>query len=263
MNDTYFKPGVANAANLSCFAWNSQGTCGEEISNQAQGNANGQVALAFPCGPYNETSQILSSKIDYRYYCRRTRYQQEFAYRFHEYNPNDTLKTYPNMTQRIITASPGHCFNYTMVDNPLDLLNGNVLYKFTNGTYNGDITIPSQSSAWDGTTYIYGGINTPQKAQIYACGPRCIWVWAHRARGHGEPSTFYKCPITVSPVSNPSDDSQRVSDDMARLAAASIALQGRPSSTDDWKQYQLYSFGYSRTPPELPLHHVLEAKTGR
>ena len=243
MNDTYTRPGVANAANLSCFAFNPKSGCAEDVSNQARANANGEVALGFGCGEYNDTSQILSSKNAYRYYCRKTRYQQEFAYRFNEYNPNDTLKTYPHMTQRIITASSGHCFNYTMVDDPIDVSEGIILYKFTNGTYNSNITIPGQSGAWDGTTYIYGGTRTPQEAVTYACGPRCIWVWAHRARGHGEPSTFYQCPITVNPVTDAPDESQQVSDGMARLAAASIALQGRPSGKDNWKQYQLYSFG--------------------
>ena len=70
-----------------------------------------------------------------------------------------------------------------------------------------------------------------------------------KAAGHGENSTFYKCQITVSPVFNPLhgtpalNSTLQVSDGMARLAAASIALQGRPWGKGVWKKYQLYTFG--------------------
>ena len=217
---------------------------GGDVTNQARAHAGGDISLGFPCGPYNETSQILSSQDDYRYYCRRNRHQQEFAYRFNEYNPADKLKAYPRFTKRIITASAGECFEYQMVGEPTSVPDGNLDYKYTNGTFSGNITIPAQSGAIDGTTYIYQGINTPQKAVTYACGPRCIWVWAHKSRGHGEKSAFFQCPITVNTVSNAPNDTQHISDDMARIAAASIALQGRPADNNIWKQYQLYTFGY-------------------
>lgn len=42
-----------------------------------------------------------------------------------------------------------------------------------------------------------------------------------------EKSTFYQCPIHISPVSNATKPTQDISDDVARIAAASIALQGR------------------------------------
>ena len=133
-----------------------------------------------------------------------------------------------------------------MVGGPQTEPDGTLLYDFTNGTFNSSIRIPEQSGAFDGTTYIYRGINTPQNAVTYACGLRCIWMWAHKSRGNGELSTFYQCPITVSPVSPVSpvtNDTQNVSDGMARLAAASIALQGRPSNQGFWNQYQLYTYG--------------------
>lgn len=128
--------------------------------------------------------------------------------------------------------------------------NGDSLYEYTNGSFTDNITIPGAYGAFSGTTYIYRGIKVPQQAQTYACGQRCIKMWAHRSIGHGENSTFFECPITVnnvSNVSNAADDSRRLPDDMARLVAASIALQGRPSIGQDdniiWPQYQLYVFG--------------------
>ena len=248
--DTYTRPGLANASNLKYYSIGPHGGYSGDVTNQARAHANGEVALAFPCGPYNDTSQILESQDDYRYYCRKTPNRQEFAYCFNEYNPNDTHQSYPRFTNRIITASSGECFEYRMVGEPRDGSDGNVDYKYTNGTVNGNITIPGQSSAFEGTTYIYQGINTPQKAVKYACGPRCIWMWAHKSRGPnpGQKSVFYQCPITVNLVSNTTDDTQKISDDMARIAAASIALQGRPSSNNIWKQYQLYTFGYFNPP---------------
>ena len=80
-------------------------------------------------------------------------------------------------------------------------------------------------------------------------------MWAYKAAGYGESSTFYQCPITVSnvtevsnntPVANDtqvSNDTQKVSDGMARLAAAAIALQGRPSGNNTGIKYQLYTSG--------------------
>ena len=74
-------------------------------------------------------------------------------------------------------------------------------------------------------------------------------MWAYKAAGHGESSTFYHCPIRVSNVTEVSidtqvsNDTQQVPDGMARLAATSIALQGRPSGNNTWTQYQLYTYG--------------------
>ena len=247
-NDTYTRHGVANATNITYYTFGPHGHYGGDVPNQARAHANGDTALAFPCGPYNDTSQVLESKNDYRYYCRHTRHQQEFAYRFNEYNPADKLKSYPHFTNRIITASAGECMNYTMVGNPRGLSDGNLLYEYANDTFRGNITIPAQSGTYDGTTYIYRGLNTPQEAVTYACGPRCIRIWAHKSTGNGENSTFYACSITVSTVSNAPNETQKISDGMARIAAASIALQGRPANQKSWTQYQLYAFGFVQSP---------------
>lgn len=257
-NDTYTRPCVSNAANLTCYSFLPHSDCAGDVPSQAWAHANGDIALAFPSGAYKDTSQILNSQINNRYYCRRTRLQQEFAYRFNEYNHDDEQGSYPHFRNRTITASAGHCFKYTMVGEPLFISDGNTDYEYTNGTYHGNITVPGQTRAWDGTTYIYQGNDTPQKTVTSACGPRCIWVWAHRSRGHGEPSTFFKYPITVNPVSNATNETQKIPDGMASLAAASIALQDRPSYQNSWSQYQLYPFWYLRAPI-----NILGARTRR
>ncbi|KAL9126100.1 MAG: hypothetical protein Q9217_004800 [Psora testacea] len=246
--DAYFEPGVANATNLTCYfdSFNGQG-CGSNVASQALAHAYGDLALSSDCGPYTEISDILNSKRNYRYYCRRTRHRQEFAVRFNEYNPDDRNKVYPRFTNRVITASSGECFTYSMVGSAQPQPNGDLLYTYTNSTSTDNITIPAQSGTFNGTTYVYRGVKTPQDAGTYACGDRCIKMWAHKSRGHGENSTFYECPITVNAVSNTTNDTQKVSNDMARLAAASIALQGRPEGNAEdekiWTQYQLYAYG--------------------
>lgn len=119
-----------------------------------------------------------------------------------------------------------------MVGVPSSQPNGDLLYKYTNGTFSDNITIPAAYGAYDGTTYVYRGIDIPQQEKRYACGPRCIKVWAHRSIGQGESSTFFECPITVNDVTNvtkTTTNSQSLPNDMARFAAASIALQGRPT----------------------------------
>ena len=99
-NDTYTRPGVANASNLTCYfdLFNSVRGCGGDITSQALAHAYGEMALSSLCGAYNYTSDILKSRYDYGYYCRRTRHQQEFAYRFNEYNPEDKQRVYQRFT---------------------------------------------------------------------------------------------------------------------------------------------------------------------
>ena len=226
-NDTYIRPGTANASNLTCYSdYFNHGSCGGDVASQALAHAYGDLARSSECGPYTNIPEVLKYKNNYGYYCKRARHQQEFAYRFNEYNPLDIQKVYPRLTDRTITASSGDCLKYSMIGDPTTVDNGDLLYKYTNHTYNGSIRIPGESGAIDGTTWVYRDTKIPQEADEYACGPRCIKMWAHRANGHGEHSTFYECPITVNHVSNSLHNEQDVSDGIARLAAASIALQG-------------------------------------
>jgi hypothetical protein len=250
-NDTYTRNGMVNAPNLACYFHNE--SCPvvhpEEVS-QASAHAYGELALSTDCGPYNETSDILNSRYDYRYYCRRTSGRQEFAYRYSEYNPKYVQETYSRFTNRIITSSAGPCYEYSEVGFSPGLdTNGNLAainYEFTNGTFNGNITILMANGALSGTTYIYRGIDIPERATDVSCGPRWTWMWAHKSVGSGEESAFYECPITISPVSNTTTDAQTISDGIARLAASAIGLHGRSALAEGdefWTQFQFYPFG--------------------
>jgi hypothetical protein len=108
-NDTYTRDGMVNAPNLACYFHNeSYPVVHTEEVSQASAHAYGELALSTDCGPYNETSDILNSRYDYRYYCRRTAGRQEFAHRFSEYNPKDVQETYTRFTNRIVTSSAVH-----------------------------------------------------------------------------------------------------------------------------------------------------------
>lgn len=157
-----------------------------------------------------------------------------------EYNPEDQLKTYPSLTNRVITASAGQCSTYPKIKSATK---GDALeFKISNDPANGTISIPKELGGMSGTTYIYRGFHPPSGAGTFACGDRCIKMWAHTAAGYGDDSTFYECPISISNVSNIENETQNVPDDVARLAAAAIALQGRPLR-EPFRQYQFYPYG--------------------
>ncbi|KAI9888670.1 MAG: hypothetical protein M1814_006567 [Vezdaea aestivalis] len=202
------------------------------------------------CGDYKS----LSGQIPYRYHCKDD--AAEFAYRFTEYNPNDILDAYPKLTNRVIKASSGKCLSYNSTELRLiQVQDGANLrntisawnYTYTNGSFQGDIIIPVAHEAFDGTTYIYRGKDIPQNEKQWSCGDRCLWMWAHLNPGpyfRDNRSIFYQCPITISPVENAIRPEQIFSDGMARLAAASIALQGRRGGNwQQWTQYQFYPVG--------------------
>ena len=253
-NGTDTRPGTVNVTDLSCFhgAGGCPGRDHEDIQ-QSAAHLLGEFVTGGTCGPYNTTADILNSKYDYDFYCRRNPGNQEFAYRFSEYNPKDKQRSFPWFTNRIITASSGPCFEYAYVNRTLGLSLGGIRsawnYTFTNGSYSGNILIPADMESLNGTTYVYRGINIPQEATAWHYGPRGMWMWGHKSGGAGSNSTFYQCPISISSVSNVTNSSQNLSDGMARLAASAIALQGRfvVNSKDPDKrlytQYQFYPFG--------------------
>ena len=264
-NGTYTRLGAVNASNVTCYF--SGQTCPgrsptsvqevktkREETKQSRAHINGELARSARCGPYDVISDVINSKIDYGYFCRRTSGNQEFAYRFSEYNPMDPEKRFPHFTQRIITASAGPCFQYHKIKEPTRTkdVNGNLaawLYEFTNGTFSSNITIPIGDEALSGTTYVYRGANVPQLATTYACGPRCMRMWAHRSFGEGndpdDQDAFFECQVNISEVMNATIDEHHVPDDVARLAASAIGLQGRFSGAGKvWTQYQFYPLGY-------------------
>ena len=253
-SDTYLTNGTVNASNLTTY-FNGKNALGAE-DNQALAHTYGEVAQGGKqCESYQDIAQVYDSPNDSPYFCRRTPGKQEFAYRFKEYNYDDSERMYPSFTNRVITASAGECFNYTELNHTLgpDLYNNLAAfnYTFSNSTYNSSISIPISSEGWTATTYIYRGTKLPHLAEVNSCGDRCMWIWAHRASvPNNDISTFYQCPITVSQVSNATTDLQEVPKSVARVAAASIALQGRWTGSVEnkiWTQYQFYAIKYVKT----------------
>lgn len=187
-------------------------------------------------GTYDHIREIDTAPNNDGYFCRNT--AGECAYRFVEYNRNDTRKTYPFLTKRVITAFGNQCYTYWKTENAtqvketsgiVDTLN----FKISNGSVNDIITIPRQSVSENGTTYIYRG------AKNTRCSQGCIWMWAFKYVGASTQPTFYQCAIRISDVSNTNNSTQIVSDDVVVLAASSIALQG----TSENEQFQFYAHG--------------------
>ena len=190
---------------------------------------------------YDQIQEVYDSKDNVGYYCRRT--PGECAYRFVEYNPDDQQKAYPFLTNRVITASASQCSTWetkAVVKSPDPCVEE---FHISNGSDKDNISIPRQLQGLNGTTYIYRGFWAPPYATKFACGDRCIWMWAHKFEGaQGEDSTFYRCAVKISHVTNTNNSTQDVPRDVARLAAAAIALQGRPAQKP-WMQYQFFPFG--------------------
>ncbi|KAL8672238.1 MAG: hypothetical protein Q9168_003285 [Polycauliona sp. 1 TL-2023] len=138
-------------------------------------------------------------------------------------------------------------------------------FAYQDGNSMKHIEIPASSPGASATTYMYKGFEAPQETN-YTCGPRCMWLWAYRNPAFtdegnvGDPPGLYKCRVTISEVSNTWRASQTVPDDVARIAAVSIALQGRWSGQLDnpnFNQYQFYSYA---TPWEI--HHRNASEVG-
>ena len=202
-NGTYTGNGTINATDLRCyFPHRYQGPdCPIDIvPRQATANLYGEMGIDSNCGAYTDLSEVLNSRENKAYYCRRTPGSQEFAFRFYEYNPDDQQKTYPFFTSRTITASAGKCIIYPKVSQSAGIdLDGDhaaTNYTFTNGSFTDSISIPKANDGLSGTTYIYRGTKPPGDADgpLVVCGPRCLWIWVHKAQGPNDKSTFYSCP---------------------------------------------------------------------
>ena len=265
-NSTYVRSGQVTVSNISCYFHGND--CANDITADALAHAYGDVTLAadsprdLDCGYFTDVTSVIQSRQNFRYYCRRNTTIQAFAYRFKEYNPNDKDLTYPYFTDRVINASSGRCNEYSQVGKPEPVTVGDTSglnyisamkynYQSTNGTTNGSIVIPTSALGNDGTTYIYRGINIPKDATSSAVryGDRGIWMWAYRniQSKNLEPPLFFECPVNVSTVSNVRGDPKvNITDDLAREAAASIALQGQFRARGegrDFTQWQWYANG--------------------
>ena len=203
----------------------------------------GSLSESNDCVNYTTLEDILRSRTNPKYYCRRTSSRQEFSYRFLEYNPKDDQRTYPFLTNRTTTASAGSCYSHSVShgDKGTKSRRGWSNYTYSNGTFSGSILLPVQVDRFDGTVYVYRGSNPPQTATIYACETRCIWMWAHKTKSPRRPSMFYQCPVSVDLVPNSRKDTHHVPDGIARPAASSIGLQGGNSDPENgWTQFQFY-----------------------
>lgn len=249
---TFIRDGIVNASYLSCYQRAGLDCKTSIATGHALAHAYGESGSPFACGEYTELAEVLKSTTYYMYYCRQTPQKQEFAYRFIEYNPADESNSYPHFTNRIITAWSGACLSYNvtgMVKVPEISNDGqgqNMSYG--NSTFNGSINIPGSALGLASTTYIYRDNNPPEENPATACGDRCIMMWASKNPGASPnaSTTLYQCPINVSPVSNATQDAHQVPASVARIAAASIALQGRWSLNNgdrDYTQYQYYAYG--------------------
>lgn len=185
----------------------------------------------------------------YRYFHRTTPNQQQVAYRFNEYNPDDTQKIYPHMTNRTIYAEARNCVTYNQTN--ADKKDPQTLtMTMTNADEPGDnqtMTIPRDFLGREGTTYIYRGFHAPPDADLQSCGDRCLWMWAYRNPSKKELPAFYKCPVNISYVLNASRPEHHIHDTTVKNAAAAIAMHGgyrgpvKDASRKDWTSYQFYA----------------------
>ena len=248
-NHTFIRPGTVLAPNLTGYFTSDHLLPPEE--SQGPAHSWGESYLnSEPCYPYKDTADIVNIKHNPPYFCRRSSGQQEFAYRFKEYNPEDREKTYPFLTNRVLTVSPGSCNKYTMTSTnpPMNCTISNeagFVHLYSNSTsQQTSFCVPLSSEGCSATVYIYGGLKSPDLDEDYSCGNRSKWIWAFRAPDPGspDPTVIFECPITVSQVSNAFADAQQIPNAVARVAAASIGLNGRWSGNISDRIWTQYSF---------------------
>lgn len=247
--DTFSLNGIVNASNLTCYKHPALDCKTFIATGHALAHAYGEYGSNLEYGSYTELSEVLNSPINYNYYRRLPHDKKEFAYRFNEYNYYDKQKSYPHFTNRIITIWSTACFSYNVTHSQrVPAINGDgqgVKLSFENKTFKGSISIPDSALGVWSTTYIYQGPKRPEdNSPEAACGDRCIMIWAYK--NFESLNGLAACQIHVSAVSNATQDEHHVPDGVARIAAASIALQGRywiEDGTPDYTQFQFYAFG--------------------
>ncbi|KAL6716142.1 hypothetical protein ACLMJK_005708 [Lecanora helva] len=227
-------------------------------------HAYGEITPSWNVCGYTKDEDIMKADQSCNYFANSNNDSQEYAYSFFEYSPADSTSAYPYRTNRIVKASLGRCYQYenldiTTVDSP-DGKDATWSYSFHNDTYKGNIEIPRPLAAYGATTFVWNGTDVPQNetdpAQV--CGPRCVMLYAFQAAipGTNRGNSIFQCPVTVDTVSEAKQVEHNISDENARLMAASIALSGRATSPTgkglDWQQYQLYVSGFWETDGSTP-----------
>ena len=246
-NGIYIREGKALVSRLDCYYHN--GHCPGTVTTHALAHAYGDMTLANDGGEYDDTPGLLTSKEDFRIWHRRG--TSEYAHRFNEYNEDDKQKAYPHFTNRFITAVSGDCIEYDVDDKPKTVKVGKTnasRFKYHNETVNDTINIPESALGREGTTYIYRGFGKASLASAprVVCGDRCMYIWVYKNFGNTDGPKIYQCPITVSDVGNAELLDQKIPNAVARVAAVSIALQGRyraGKKGPDFHQYQFYADG--------------------
>lgn len=241
------RQGAVNVPNLDCYSLNGQCINASSVP-QNLANAYGEAIRGQKSCNYTQDSDIQNASQDCYYFSHTN--GQEFAFRYAQYNPKDSVRAYPYLTDRIVKASAKECFQYTVTNaagtvDSQDGIQDTWFWYFYNSTFNGTISIPRRYAAFDSTTYIYNGTKAPPNEDFQSCGPRCMRLYAWRSPGPEtkRPWAVFQCSITISEVSNVAKDWQSLPDDNAYLAAASIALTGRPTSDGHWRQFRLYPYG--------------------
>ena len=255
-NDTYTRFGIVNASDVGCFNVAKVDKCplSGDSTSHSRAHLYGETIPDEPYGYYRNISDVLKSKHDYTYFSSKTN-TAEFTYRFREFNPGDSGESYPLFTNRTVTASTGDCFIYRIrKETKLRDVEGKgpgKKYIYENDTFTAEIEVPSSSVGKGSTTYMYKGFEAPEITG-HNCGDRCLWLWAyqntavHQHVNEVDPPKFYRCPVTVSEVRNVRNELQQLPEGVARIAAVSIALQGRWSGNAghrNFNQYQFYPFG--------------------
>lgn len=252
-DDTYTSSGNVSVPYLGCYAGpNTTLPCPDVATVHSRAHIYGERGNHMTCGSYMTIGDVVKSRHDRFYYCsNNTATNPEFAYRFKEYNPRDREGTYPLFTDRTITASAGDCLVYRVEKEKdvgdVDGQGSGKIFTYEEGSSTKEISIPTSSLGWSATTYMYKGFVDPQHLDTHSCGPRCMWLWAYKNPGRKDDSrALYNCPVTVSEVNNTRYDWQVIPAEVARVAAVSIALQGRWSGSEKHKnfnQYQFYTWG--------------------
>ncbi|MCJ1423691.1 hypothetical protein MMC29_001575, partial [Sticta canariensis] len=142
--------GPVNVPQLDCYYYNGQCTNASVFSTpQHLAHAYGETIQGQQTCNYTQDSDIQSASQDC-YYFRHTN-GQEFAFRYSQYNPKDSARAYPYLTDRIVKASASECFQYTVAKKPekIDSPDGDQdtwLWSFHNSTFNGKIAIPRRDA---------------------------------------------------------------------------------------------------------------------
>lgn len=168
-NDVYARPGPVNITDLNChFNHFHQKGCPGDVDSQSTAHAYGQLALDSECGKYETIEDVVNTKFNYSYFCRKIPNRRQSAFRFKEYNHENLADACPRFTNRTVTASSGKFFEYRVVNetngrDKCDLKDARV-FIYTNDLFTGNISIPIQKLGREGTTYIYRDIQLPKFA---------------------------------------------------------------------------------------------------